>query len=185
LFVDLVRHGYRRADDADVDDVRPELAAHAWQVLDGLRRLPGSDEHGHVNADALRTWVKRARELLAEADRVDVGDQTLGQFLANSPPGQDGVWPAEPVRDVIEASQSDELEEGLAIGRYNSRGTTVRDPYEGGASERELALRLRVDAARLDVRWSRTSRVLRRLADDYDADAERYDRDAERRSDEG
>lgn len=41
LFVRLARHAYSREDGAEEDDVRPELAGHAWQVLHGLRRLPG------------------------------------------------------------------------------------------------------------------------------------------------
>ncbi len=57
--------------------------------------------------------------------------------------------------------------------------------YGGGAPERAPAERLRVGAAQLEVRWSRTAQVLRELADTYERDAERFDRDAERRSDEG
>jgi hypothetical protein len=185
LFVTLVRHGYRRADDADEDDVRPELAGHAWNVLRDLRRLPGTDDHGNVDGAGLLAWVQRARELLAEADRADIGDIAIGELLARSAPGQDGIWPAEAVRDAVEQTGSARIVKGLAMAHYNSRGTTIRDPYAGGEPERALAEQLRADATGLEARWPRTARMLRDLADDYERDADRLDGEAQRRSDEG
>jgi hypothetical protein len=184
LFVDLIRHVYRRADDADEDDVRPELASHAWQVLHELRRLPGSEEEGSLDGDALVTWVDHARQLLAAADRTDIGDEHIGQLLSNSFPDADGSWPATPVRELVERLRSDHFEDGLATGRFNAHGLTTRGPYDGGGPESAVAADLRQDATRLQLRWPRTSQLLRRLADDYENLAGRLDRQAERRADE-
>jgi hypothetical protein len=183
LFVQLVRYAYVRADGADDQDVRPEVASHAWQVLHDVGRLPGADEQGSIDPEALRAWVTAARRLLAEADRAELGDSKIGEFLSRSRPGSDGIWPAEPVRDLIEELRSDPFEDGLRCGRFNQRGTTVRDPYDGGTQEATLAASLREDAARLQPRWDRTARNLRTMAEGYEADAHDYDRDAERRSD--
>lgn len=184
LFVDLVRRVYRRADDADEDDIRPELASHAWQVLHELRRLPGSDEEGRLDGAALVTWVEDARRLLAAADRTDIGDEHIGQLLSNSFPDADGSWPAIPVRELVERLRSEHFEDGLAGGRFSARGLTTRGSYDGGGQEHAIAADLRQDATRLQVRWSRTSQLLRRLADDYEDVAGRLDRQAERRADE-
>jgi hypothetical protein len=61
----------------------------------------------------------------------------------------------------------------------------MRDPYAGGAQERALADGLRADARRLQARWPRTARVLRAIAEDYDAQARHHDLDAERLADDG
>ena len=68
--------------------------------------------------------MQRARELLREHDRTDIGDECLGELLSGSPVGADGAWPCEAVRSVIEATSSRHLETGLEIGRFNSRGIT-------------------------------------------------------------
>ena len=60
--------------------------------------------------------------------------------------GDDRVWPATPVRDVIEETKSNELETGILIGLANRRGVTVRMPDDGGGQEWALAARYRKDA---------------------------------------
>ena len=117
--------------------------------------------------------------MLAERDRADIGDEQIGQVLSGSPPGTDGAWPAEPVRELIEDIGSRELETGLHIGMTNSRGVTSRGIYDGGQQERELAARYRDWAKITASQWPRTSRVLRGLADDYERDARRMDLEAE------
>ena len=74
----------------------------------------------------MHEWVTSARFQLSEYDRADVGDELIGECFALSPPGTDDVWPAEPVRDLIESIGSHELESGFIIGRRNSRGVTSR-----------------------------------------------------------
>jgi hypothetical protein len=185
LFVQLARHVYPRDDGAAEPDVRPELASHAWQVLQGLRRLPGQADNGDIAALTLRAWVDEVRRQLADAGRSGAADGLLGQLLAVGPPGADGIWPAEPVREVAEALRSGAFDDGLQIGRSNARGPTVRNPYEGGAQERALADALRGDARRLQARWPRTARILRTLADSYDVEARHHDAEAERSADDG
>jgi len=61
----------------------------------------------------------------------------------------------------------------------NARGVTSRGVYDGGQQERELAGRYRDWAKATAGSWPRTSRVLRRLAEDYERDAQREDERAE------
>ena len=51
----------------------------------------------------------------------------------------DGIWPALPIREVIEATRSRDLETGVIIGKSNRRGVTTRAMGDGGNQERELA----------------------------------------------
>jgi hypothetical protein len=182
LFVSVVRHAYRCADGADEPDVRTELATHAWHVLEGLHRVPGTRDDC-VDRDALAEWVHLAREELAATDRVDIGDECLGQLLARAPAEPDDVWPPVAVRAVIETVASDHLESGIENGHVKARGVTMRGIYAGGGQERGMAAELRRDAATMDVRWSRTARMLRSLADTYDSFAAHEDRQAQHAAD--
>jgi len=123
--------------------------------------------------------VVRARLLLSESGRSDVGDEVIGESFAYCPVGEDGVWPAEPVRDMIERIGSQELENGFLIGRLNSRGVISRGVYDGGQQERDLAAQY-IDWSTITTsRWPRTSRILRSVSDRYERDARRQDAEAE------
>ena len=55
----------------------------------------------------------------------------------------DGLWPALPVRNLIEDLASTEFETGLQTGKFNSRGIVIRDPSSGGEQERVFASQFR------------------------------------------
>jgi hypothetical protein len=184
-FVDLVskmyfpKSGPRRSSDESAG----ASAAHAWHVLHEWRTVPGLQSDGSISAEHLQRWVDGARLKLRDADRADVGDQQIGQVLAGSPPGADGAWPAEPVRDLVERLGSRELEHGLMLGKLNMRGVTSRSLYEGGAQERALATSFSEWSAATAGRWPRTSRLLEELARSYKRDAARYDAEAQQDAD--
>lgn len=180
LFVDLVKRVYLGKQDAarQLTEDEASLARHAWDILHDWTEIPGTRSDGSVDAGHLAWWVREARLVLSEADRAEVGDDLIGQVLAASAQGTDGAWPNEAVRDVIEALGSPRLESGLYVGKLNRRGVTSRDPYEGGSQERQLASRYRTWAEQTAKGWRRTSRMLRALADSYEADARRQDEEA-------
>lgn len=189
LFVQLVEIVYRAdeeepegsGDSEEAPD--PAMASQAWSVLHQVRAFPGQDESGGVDATELRGWVSRARELLAASGRREIGDQTIGQLLARGPAGGDGVWPCEPVRDLLEELDSEQFAIGMRIGRYNQRGPTMRAVYAGGEQEHELAQRYAAEATTLQPRWPAAAALLRDLAQSYEHDARRHDEEAERRQD--
>jgi hypothetical protein len=183
IFADLVKRTYRAKDEPrrGSGDTQAEqnLATQAWWVLHGWTGFPGREDDGSLNATTMTAWVRAARLELSEANRADIGDEMIGQTFAQSPYGADGVWPAEPVRDLIEAIGSHELENGVLIGRYNSRGVTSRGAYDGGQKERDLAAQYREWSAALRAKWPRTARILRDIASSYDRDAHQQDLRAE------
>lgn len=136
-----------------------------------------------MDGEHLRAWVQDARLALTESDRADIGDELIGQTLAASPPGADGVWPAEPVRTIIESIGSPNIESGIHTGVRNDGGTTTRGVFDGGKQEWELAATYRDWAARTSTQWPRTSRILRGLAESYEQEARREDTEAARRAD--
>ncbi len=185
LFVSLVERVYRGKNQAkrQLTEDEQALAHHAWWVLAHWPELPGRRDDGSIDGDHLTKWVRQARLALAETDRADIGDEQIGQVLASSPPGADGIWPAEPVREIIETIGSTSIESGIHVGVINSRGITSRGAFDGGEQERELAVRY-LDWSKVAAgNWPRTSRILRQLAEAYERDAHREDEWAELRGD--
>ncbi len=72
----------------------------------------------------------------------------------------DGVWPATPVRDAIEALASSAVEDGFKAGVYNGRGVTKREYLEGGEPEFILAEKYAAWATAVADKWPRTAAVL-------------------------
>ena len=102
-------------------------------------------------------------------------------LLAYAPAGTDAIWPHPAVREVIDRLASANLESGIASGVYNSRGVVTKSPYEGGAQERAIAARYRGYADALAITNPQTAGLLRRIAEDYERDAQREDDRAEQR----
>ena len=176
-----------RAPDEEPENDSPESTApldNAWSILKEWRTLPGADcDTGDIEPERLRAWVLEARRLLGERGRSRIGDQYIGELLSGAPSGRDGIWPAEPVRDLLEELASEGVEQGVWVGRLNSRGVAVRDPFEGGAQERDSADRYSDWAQQVEAKRPSTGRVLRQLADSYEREARRHDEEAEALSD--
>ena len=180
LFVDLVSRAYRAKNEPqrELNDHDAALARHAWWILRQWRHLPGLHQDGTFDGEHLERWVRDARLALADAHRADIGDEQIGQTLAASPPGSDGIWPAEPVRAIIETIGSPSIEAGIHVGALNERGVTTRGVYDGGQQEHDLADRYKRWAQQTSGEWPRTSRILRRLSDTYEQEARRQDAEA-------
>ncbi len=102
-------------------------------------------------------------------------------MFAYAPPEPDGTWPCIPVRDAIEEFGSEDLADGFEIGIRNKRGAYWKAPDEGGSQEREIAKRYFEWAEASKIEWPKTAAALRRIAEQYEADARREDAEAESR----
>lgn len=177
FFVQVLASVYRAQgeEDRNPTDEESARARNAYELLKTWSTIPGSLDNGNIEAAALKSWVKQARELTAAAGRGPVGDSAIGELLSNSPHGADGVWPHEAVREIIEEVVSEELEDGFRTGTFNSRGTVVKSLTEGGAQERKLSERYTGFAAATKDQWPRAAASLRRIAKRYDDQARRED----------
>lgn len=186
-FVSMINALYRSDDEPKRSLTAQEKAfAHlSYSVLRSWHTLPGLAEDGTIDGPHLTAWVRGARLAFSDSKRIAIGDEQIGQVLASSPVGTDGVWPAEPVREIIENIGNARLDTGLHIGKVNKRGITTRGIFDGGDQERELEKEYREMATKISTRWPRTARVLRGIADSYQHDARRHDSEAERMSDDG
>ena len=183
IFADVITWAFKRADgeaEESVDDqILERRAPVTFNVLWKLRLLPGLMEDGSVDVEALSTWVNEARRMCRERDSEEMGDQKVGQVLANAPVGEDGVWPCEPVRDLLDGLASCHIGTGFTMGKNNLRGVTRRGVFDGGAQERSLADKYRQDAHEIGARWSFTAQLLRQLATNYEVKARLEDQRAD------
>lgn len=181
LFVDLAARVYRAKNEPrrPVDEAALTHASLAWEVLHEWSGAPGLHSDGSIDVPLMKRWIKDARLRFADSDRADIGDELIGHRFAWYPAGKDGVWPAEPVRELIEEIGSQSLAAGIHLGTVNKRGVTVRSPYDGGQQEWSLVEKYRSWARTTSGLWPRTSRILRNVAESYERDARREDAEAE------
>ena len=181
MFVQAVVWAYKRNDGAK-DPVEWSVAAEdtkrfaerGYKLLEGLERVPGHDDLGELQADRLAKWIKTVREQCAKLDRAEVGDINLGKLLSSAPEGKDGVWPCEPVRQVMEDLQSERISSGAHTGLYNARGVHWRG--EGGDQERELSAQYRKWAEALQYSHPFvSSNLLMGMVKTYEHEANRED----------
>jgi hypothetical protein len=193
FFVELVSLTYRPDQDTEADsgdeearDNTPssETISAAWAILREWRTpLPGSiDGQLPTNENILR-WVETARDMLTAAGRARVLPMVLGDALSGVTADEDGTWPSEPVRYVLEILSDSDLDEHLLFARMNQRDVTVRDVYDGGTQERALADKYSAAADRVRGRWPRSGALLDGLSRFYRDDARQEDRSADGQGD--
>ncbi len=184
LFADLIslvaKSSGGQAEEGTDERTRQNRCQIADSILSGLRRLPGLMESGTVDAEALSYWVNEAQRLCKERGRSIIGDQRIGQILANAPTGTDGIWPCEPVRNLLDHIDNSHIGTGFTVGKFNLHGFSSRNTFEGGDQERELEDSYRLDAARITAKWPFTASCLDNLADLYSDKAKRHDTNAAR-----
>ena len=182
FFVQLICLLYGPSPESGVEEPEPEdrsvaegLASQAFHVLHEWKWVPGADESGVIDRDALDLWLKEARRLCREKGREEAGDRQIGDIFVAAPGKGTAAWPPEPIRDAVEQCRSRPLERGFEMGVVNRHGVTVRAPLAGGDQEREWATYFRDQARRFEISWDRTASLLDRVAENFEDDARRQD----------
>jgi hypothetical protein len=162
------RHSGREEEPVpELDELTRARGLQAFRLLREWSGMPGRREDGSINEGELRAWVISARRECASTGHHRVGDCRIGEVLARSPQGDDGYWPHETVRSLIEEIQSEDIEDGVFLGVVNGREATCRTLDTGGEPERELASLYAGWITALAGSYPRTTRVLQKLRDSY------------------
>ena len=156
-------------------------AQMAWELMCSWKTPPGLSDDGSVNIEQFNNWVIAARRLAAEADRVVICDQEIGKVLYFLPDDdEDGNWPHRCLRRLLEDIDSKEIEKGLNLAQFNSRGVTRKAIYEGGKQERELAKMWAERAEKLSTTWPKVSAFCSKVSEYWERDAAAEDERAEK-----
>ncbi|MFS8102179.1 toll/interleukin-1 receptor domain-containing protein [Lentzea alba] len=159
------------------------MAMAFFMTGEKLRCVPGQTGD-RVDREFLLGWVRQARKALADADLLSSGDRSIGSLISAAPKGEDGAWPVEAVRDVLELEDAHELRDGFGIGLANNDGFSTRGPYEGGRQEREEAAQYTAWADHVESGWPYTAQTLRDHAESLLAQGRYWDQRAEDHQDE-
>jgi addiction module HigA family antidote len=184
LFMQVIVLTYKRSDDGEdppewgINNLEHNeaLFSAAYALLNRMKYIPGRDQAGKIDIETLRAWLTEVRSLCSRHARAEIGDQIIGQILATAPVGDDGVWPCEPVRAVLEEIGSQDIAAGMGVGVYNLRGIHSRD--EGGKQERELAEKYRNWSRQLAFEYPYVANLVGRIATNYERDAAWEDSEA-------
>lgn len=152
----------------------------AWQIMRSWKTPPGLDEDGSVNVKQFDDWIIEVRKLAKESDRVVICDQKIGEVLYFLPDDdQDGHWPHRCLRQLLENITSKEIEKGLGLAQFNSRGVTTKAMYEGGKQERELAAMWADRAEKIATTWPKASSFCLSISEEWARSAAAEDERAE------
>ena len=151
----------------------------AFDFFEGWKQMPGVLDDGSVDAEALRSWVIRVRELADECNLGKDADDYIGRFLAFSPADPDGAWPHQAVRNLLEELANPAIEDSWSVQISNNRGVTTRLLTEGGEQERVLIEKYKEWNRKIRDQWPRTAAVLRARANSYRQQASEQDVRAE------
>jgi addiction module HigA family antidote len=177
IFVQAVALAFKRSDAGeDPPEWRIEhpeqkvaIVRAAQRLLDQIKKIPGTDQNGQIDAAELGSWIRSVRSLCRKHARADIGDQCLGQLLARAPGAENGEWPCEAVCQVMEEEASPEIARGFKIGVCNSRGIVCRG--EGGDQERELVIKYRTLSEALRFDFPYVASVVDSIASSYSQEA--------------
>jgi hypothetical protein len=153
------------------------ITNHVYKLLHRIRRIPGTAIDGAIDTKKLSSWIQEVRGLARKYSRQAITDRCVGELLSKSTSDVDGIWPAIPIREVLEELGSKAIADAMRTGLYNQRGAHFRDV--GGKQERELATKYREWAKKTRAPWPFTSRLLDDIAAWYDREAQWQDTNAD------
>ncbi|MEX2244085.1 MAG: hypothetical protein WD716_09605 [Fimbriimonadaceae bacterium] len=176
--INLVKQFFR----ADDGTARPGAESHypgeiAYFLMHEIKSVPGALAEGILDSVALQSWHREAMALAKQEQALNGYMHLLGTLFAYSPVGEDGVWPHEAVRAILDELDNARLRGTMVAEINNQRGVHARRRDAGGQQERELAAKYTVMANAVEVSSPESARILRAVADSYEHWGEREDRE--------
>lgn len=173
FFCEVLRLAYLSKKEAQSKEAPTEQdRANASKLLFVWRTPPGTID-GEFIPDQFTEWLKRVKERCSEAERLEgVLSHHIGEVLTHAPPDPEGLWIHRAVAAALNAKDAEMMRDSFRLGIYNSRGWHEVDPT--GKPEQEFAEQYRQKAEAVENSgYHRFAGTLRKLAEDYEREAER------------
>jgi hypothetical protein len=175
-FVELLTLIFRADRKAEPTEEEQALRQNAYCLFMSWHRVPGRQDDGTIDEEALQAWVEQARQLAQQQDLLAKCDSKIGEVLAHHDRSEeDGSWPCIPIRDALEEIGTEAVFDGFEVGIFNNRGASCKLANAGGDQERGIAQRYRGYADVCKIEWPKTAAALYRVAEGYEQQARRED----------
>lgn len=175
LFCELIRTAFRARNkpksDSEPTEEQRSKAEHAYQLLQELERIPGTDSKGALSGDNFLSWITEVKGECSNSGHLEIAMHLIGQVLVHCPADPDGFWIHRSVAGALDSPDMNDLREGYRIGVFNSRGMHHVDPT--GKPEIELARKFNQRAEQIEnAGLPRFASTLRELGDSYKREAQ-------------
>ncbi len=168
----LVRRSKREAPPSE--EPTDQDRANASKLLFVWRTPPGTVD-GEFIPEQFTQWLERVKETCTESGHLEVAlSHYIGEVLIHAPPDPEGLWIHRAVATALNAKDAEMMRDSFRLGIYNSRGMHMHEVDPTGKPERELAEQYRQKAEAVEnAGYHRFAGTLRKLAEDYEREAER------------
>lgn len=153
-------------------------ATASYRLLNAFKEVCSSKLHVKT-LEQLREWSTSVINIAEEKGRKKIAEEYIGQLLAHAPENtEQNTWPPLKICNLIEELESEYIEKGIRVERFNMRGAFSKAFFEGGKQERQLAGKY-LNWAKACVQHPRTSAMLKAISESWEEDAKREDLRAE------
>ncbi len=159
------------------EQIRNEVlfkARIATSILEQFDVIPGMKEDKTIDEVMLNKWVDGLRETADKSGKLLYADCVIGDVLATYS-RQESDYPPKEICEVIERLHSKEVNQHFGVKIYNSRGITVRNPFDGGILEQKEAEFFNRIADKHRNTYPTVCKIFEDLAKDYLRDGARHD----------
>lgn len=169
-----------KAPKEEINGLKPEFvsnrAMNASILLDSWTGLPGANQHGIIEKDALKAWVFQSLEQCAIRDRAAKGYYEVGKMFAKCRVIME-AWPSKEVCELIEEFDNEKLDEGFIVGvtAWSKNRASIRPA--GSNPDRGNSVKYSKLSKELSFQYPKVSKLLSKVANSYERWADFTDKD--------
>lgn len=177
LFVQAIQAAFlpRNAERKELSEAEQNAAEASYEILSKWVGAPGWLMDGSIDLNAGLCWIEEMETAFKdEPSWLDIAYRRIGEAMGRY---SEGKLPSKEICELIERIGKADLDDGVELGLFNSRGARFGS---NGASERSDAQKYEELAAELGE-YPRVSAIYRRMAAQYVRMAQRRDDEDEAR----
>ena len=132
-----------------------------------LNFCPCTHNTNNIKKEELEEWVNKFKSILEKQKQRKLFGMVLGRIFSFSPQGNDGFYPHESIRDIIENLNSEDfklLKNSYIVTILNKRGTYSPD---AGITEAKLAREYKKNANGIRLFFPFSASIYDEISDSY------------------
>ena len=127
FYIKIIKIICGKEDDSWDDDTKHRMAQHCFHLLQGWKRIPGSDAIGQVDQDKLSSWFSRVKKSSDEYSITGMAMNYFGRTTFYAPPDKDGFFIDRAVAEYLQADTDGSILSGYRAEAIDSRGLHIVD----------------------------------------------------------